>query len=287
MGASRANERSYSEALRALVGTLDGGEVSRRLLAGALRLARARAGEVVLRAADGGERIAATRGRLRVTERRAPADWVFALRTKRRMLGELRLRGVRAKSDSLRRAVGALARAGALALDGAAAHQAALLRAERDPLTGLANHGRLWAALEHETARAERYGRAVSVVMLDVDGFKQFNDRHGHIAGDAALARAAQLVRERSRASDIAARYGGDEFALVLPETASAGARAVAEKIRASLEALHVGASGVTVSAGVASAPEDGRSAADLVRVADSRLYLAKAGGGNRVAERG
>jgi diguanylate cyclase (GGDEF)-like protein len=287
MAASRASERSYAEALRALVGSLDSGEVSRRLLAGALRLSRARAGEVLLRGADGGERIAAARGRVRAAERDAPADWVFALRAKRGTLGELRLRGVPAKSDSLRRALAALAKAGTRALEGAAVHAAALLRAERDPLTGLANHGRLWAALEHETARAERYGRSVSVVMLDVDGFKKFNDRHGHVAGDEALARAAQLVRERSRASDVAARYGGDEFALVLPETASAGARAVAEKIRASIEALRLGGGGVTVSAGVATAPDDGRAAADLVRAADARLYLAKAGGGNRVAAEG
>jgi diguanylate cyclase (GGDEF)-like protein len=284
MGASLTRERSYGEALRALVGALDSAEVSRRLLAGALRLGQARAGEVVLRSADGSERMAAVRGRVRGADRDAPADWVFALRVKRRALGELRLRGVRAKSDSLRRAVASLANAGALALEGAAAHEAALLRAERDPLTGLANHGRLWAALEHEAARAERYGRSVSVVMLDVDGFKKFNDRHGHLAGDEALARAAQLVRERSRASDVAARYGGDEFALVLPETSSAGARAVAEKIRASIEALHLGTGGVTVSAGVATAPDDGRAATDLVRAADARLYVAKAGGGNRVA---
>jgi diguanylate cyclase (GGDEF)-like protein len=286
MGPERARERRYAEALGALVGALDTGEVSRRLLAGALRLAQARAGEVVLRDAAGAERIAAVRGRTAGKLRDARADWVVALRAKRRALGELRLRGVRARSDS-RRAVTALAAAGARALEGAAAHEAALLRAERDPLTGLANHGRLWVALEHEAARAERYGRAVSVVMLDLDGFKAFNDRHGHLAGDEALARAAALVRERSRASDTAARYGGDEFALVLPETARAGALAVAEKIRASIEGLRIGAGGVTVSAGVATAPDDGRGAADLVRAADLRLYAAKAGGGNRVAELG
>jgi diguanylate cyclase (GGDEF)-like protein len=271
--------RSSEAALRALIAARDTGEVSRVLLAAALRLARATGGEVALRGADDAERLAARRGRAR----EARAEVVLKLGA----LGELRLRGVRARSDSARRALRALTRAGVLALERAHAYEAALARAERDPLTGLANRRRLWASLERETARAERYGRAVSVVMLDVDGFKKFNDRLGHLAGDEALARAAQLVRERSRASDLAARYGGDELALVLPETPRAGAIAVAEKIRASIEALRIAGERVTVSAGIASAPDDGRSAADLVRAADARLYLAKAAGGNRVAADG
>jgi two-component system chemotaxis family response regulator WspR len=160
-----------------------------------------------------------------------------------------------------------------------------LLRAERDALTGLANHGHIWEALEREAARADRYGRALSFVMFDVDLFKPWNDRFGHVAGDEALVRIAALVRERSRASDIAGRYGGDELALVLPETTHEGAIAVAEKIRAATEALALteAGPGLTLSAGIASTPEDGKTAADLVRVADARLYVAKAANGNRV----
>src|SRR5262249_11992283 len=140
---------------------------------------------------------------------------------------------------------------------------------------------------EHEVTRAERYGRALSLVIFDMDGLKRVNDRFGHLAGDEVLVGAGRLVRERSRASDTAARYGGDELVLVLPETARAGAVAVAEEIRASIEELRAGPAQVTVSAGVAAAPDDGRDPRQLLAAADARLYAAKAAGGNRVATEG
>jgi len=273
--------QGHEAALRGLIGALDSGEVSRRLLRAALPLAGARAGEVVLRAPDGAERVAARRG----PSRSQPAA-VFALplRARGALLGELRIRGARPRAAGRRRELARLAAAAAAALAAAQTHEAALRRAELDPLTGLANRGRLFEALEHEVTRAERYGRALSLVMFDIDGLKRVNDRFGHQAGDEALVGAGRLVRERSRASDTAGRYGGDELVLVLPETPRAGALAVAEKIRASIEALRAGPAGVTVSAGVATAPEDGRAAAQLLAAADSRLYTAKAAGGNRVA---
>ena len=183
------------------------------------------------------------------------------------------------------RALSALAEHGALALANARVHEAALQRADRDALTGLANHGRIWEVLEREAARARRHGRALSFVMLDIDFLKAVNDRDGHLAGDAALVRIATLVLERSRATDTAGRYGGDELALVLPETTRDGAIAVAEKIRAAVAELPCAGGGVaqSVSAGVASAPADGLLAVELVRAADARLYRAKAAGGNRV----
>ncbi len=182
-------------------------------------------------------------------------------------------------------ALRALVTHGALALANARDHEQALLRAERDALTGLANYGRIVSALDRELERAQRYGRALAVVMFDVDDLKGWNDRFGHAAGNAALVRIASLLRERSRASDTAARYGGDEFVLVLPETTRDGARAVAEKVRAAFESPSPTGAGaaLSVSAGVASTPADGKTAAELMEAADTRLYRAKAEGRNRV----
>jgi diguanylate cyclase (GGDEF)-like protein len=276
--ARRPANSELEAALSALVGALEPVDVSARLLAAALRISGLRAGEVVVRAADGAEHSSALRGSARARES-LPA-WSLALREQGQVLGELRLYGTRPRSAARRRDLVRLAAAGARALAAAQTHAGVLRRAELDPLTGLANRGRMWEMLEYEVTRAERYGRVLSFVMFDIDGLKRVNDGHGHLAGDEALVGAARLMRERSRASDTAARFGGDEFALVLPETPLAGALAVAEKIRASVEELGA----VTISAGVASAPDDGRTAARLLGTADARLYAAKAAGGNRVS---
>ena len=240
--------------------------IAAELLAGALRLAGARSGAVVVRGLDGRERTAAERG-----PRRKPGARL-ALRDGREGIGALLLDAPRPRALAARRALDLLARAGALALANA-------LRAESDPLTGLANHARIWQALETELLRARRHARPLSFVMLDLDLFKALNDSRGHMAGDAALVRIGALLRSRSRASDTAGRYGGDELALVLPETAREGAIAVAEKIRAAAEADGA----PTLSAGVAIFPEDGANAKALVARADERLYRAKAAGRNRV----
>ena len=282
MARPAAAELLYGDALGELIGALDRAVLSERLLRGALRLAGARSGEVELLAERGHAQLAARSGR----PGSEPA-LVLALRDGKTPLGELRIFGQVTRSAPRLRQLRRLARAGSIALVSAAAHEAALRRADLDPLTGLANHGRFWAALDREAARAARYDRALSVVMLDLDGFKRWNDQRGHLAGDAALVRAARAIAERSRSSDIAARYGGDEFALVLPEATHLGGCVVAEKIRAALEADGALGEGLTISAGVASAPADGRSAAELIRVADARLYSAKAGGGNRVVAEG
>lgn len=182
------------------------------------------------------------------------------------------------------RALGALAHHAAIALEHLREREEATRRAEHDALTGLANRDRLWRQLESEIARAVRHGRALALVLFDADGFKAYNDRHGHLAGDEALARIGGLLARGGRASDLAARAGGDEFALLLPETDLAGARARAEKLRAAVQSeFGAGDHSLRVSAGVATFPTEGTNARALYEAADRRLYRAKAAGGNRI----
>jgi diguanylate cyclase (GGDEF)-like protein len=195
-----------------------------------------------------------------------------------------RSRQVYAKGDL--RLIQAIAGHAAVALFNARRYEETLERAERDALTGLANHGHFWATLGVEFERASRYGRSLSLAMIDVDHFKAFNDRYGHLAGDEALAGVGRVLSEGSRVHDFAARYGGEEFAVLLPETDNGGGSAVAEKFRQAVEAGQFAPAApgeVTVSIGVSTFPDDGSSAAELVAAADLRLYAAKEQGRNQV----
>ena len=173
----------------------------------------------------------------------------------------------------------------AVAVANAQSYEDLLDRAQHDSLTGLANHGHFWSTLAREWERADRYERAISVVMIDLDQFKASNDEHGHLSGDETLRQAATILQDGARTADLVARYGGDEFAAILPEASEDGAVAFAEKIRQQIEAAQIGPEGspLTVSVGVATHPGAGESAADLVRAADRELYRAKQGGRNRV----
>ncbi len=160
--------------------------------------------------------------------------------------------------------------------------------ATSDGLTGLLNHRRCQEILRDELSRAMRYGRPLSIMMLDVDFFKQFNDSFGHPQGDKVLQAIARIVRSTVRAVDHVGRYGGEEFITILPETGPADAFVLAERIRSGVEAeaFSTGAGGwvqKTVSVGVASFPEDADSADELVLYADNALYEAKRTGKNRV----
>ncbi len=180
----------------------------------------------------------------------------------------------------------ALAGHAAVALANAHRYEAMLDRAQRDSLTGLANHGHMWSALEVEFARADRHERPLSVVMIDIDHFKAFNDRFGHPAGDEALCAVAQELEANSRSHDVVARYGGEEFAVILPETSSDGAERYAEKIRHSIEAAGFGPerqARLTISAGVAESTDGVKTPQELMALADSRLYAAKESGRNCV----
>jgi len=162
-----------------------------------------------------------------------------------------------------------------------------------DELTGLANRRRLTTELERELRRSERHGHPFSILMLDVDRFKRFNDTYGHPAGDALLKRLANTLLKSVRDVDTAARYGGEEFLVMLPEAPAADAARIAERIRAAREADRFtpdGGSGdvnVTVSVGYAVYPDDAKTAAALIEAADQALYRSKESGRNRVTAAG
>lgn len=148
-------------------------------------------------------------------------------------------------------------------------------QATHDGLTGLANYRKFVNHLEDEVRRAERNGQPFGVLLLDLDGLKLINDRLGHLAGNRALKRLARAMKDHSRATDIAARYGGDEFGILLIDADYQMCEQVAGRIRDCL-ALETGPPRLTVSIGVAVYPADGRTAQDLLEIADRRLYREK-----------
>ncbi|MDQ3730045.1 MAG: GGDEF domain-containing protein [Actinomycetota bacterium] len=150
-----------------------------------------------------------------------------------------------------------------------------------DPLTGLLNRRAFEESFETELSRAGRGNFGVGLAMLDLDGFKAFNDRHGHPAGDMALQRLSRVLGDATRAIDLVARVGGEEFAVLAPESTTAGTLALAERLRRAIEVEFSGV-GLTASCGIASYPENGADPAALVVAADSALYEAKARGRNR-----
>jgi diguanylate cyclase (GGDEF)-like protein len=181
-----------------------------------------------------------------------------------------------------------MAHEAAMALENARLYETARNLADRDPLTGFFNHRYLHERLAEEVVRAVRTHRPLSVVMLDLDDFKLVNDSFGHLYGDGVLVHVAELIRSSLRASDVPARYGGDEFALILPETTFEDAAGVAARMLAAFRDSPFSSDGrvpfpIGASIGIATYPRDGRSATDLLAVADRGLYDAKAAGGNRV----
>jgi diguanylate cyclase (GGDEF)-like protein len=156
-----------------------------------------------------------------------------------------------------------------------------------DGLTQIHNKRYLFEALDKELIRARRYERELSLVIFDIDFFKNINDQFGHLAGDHVLRELARVVQERIRRDEVFARYGGEEFVIVLPETGLAGALALAENLRQRVES-HVFVFQneripVAISVGCAQLLKDDRTAAHLIQRADERLYEAKRGGRNRV----
>ncbi len=158
----------------------------------------------------------------------------------------------------------------------------------RDPLTGLYNRRYLEETLERELRRADRVGRGLGVVLFDLDHFKRFNDTHGHEAGDALLREVGSAIVEAIRQGDVACRYGGEEFVLLVTDSGIAGTLAAVGKVRDAIREVEVVAGGRTVGAatasfGVAVFPDHGTGAATLLRLADAAMYRAKQSGRDRV----
>jgi len=158
-----------------------------------------------------------------------------------------------------------------------------------DGLTGLYNYRYFKEQWNQEIIRAQRHSLSLSLIMIDIDHFKLYNDTHGHLAGDEVLRAIGHLIRSNIRKIDIPARYGGEEFAVILPETAKAPATFVAEKLRKLVEECPIPheekqpGGKLTISLGVSTFPDDGQSPEQLIDVADQRLYKAKQNGRNRV----
>lgn len=176
----------------------------------------------------------------------------------------------------------------AAALDNALTLQRAEALSVTDDLTQLYNSRYLNQVLRREVKRASRSGRPLSLLFIDLDGFKAVNDTHGHLAGSRTLVEAAGVIRGSARETDVVARFGGDEFALILPDTGSEGAAAVGERVRERIAgARFLAGDGLairlTVSVGVATLPDIAASAEELVRAADLAMYRVKASGKNGV----
>ncbi len=176
----------------------------------------------------------------------------------------------------------------AAALENAQLYQRTKELSTRDDLTGLFNRRHFFDSLEQEVQRARRYRRTFALLVLDLDAFKGYNDTYGHLQGDAALKELARLLLTSTRRADIVARFGGEEFVVLLPEITREGALVVAEKIRGAIEGYpfagrHTQPGGrLTVTLGLAMYPTDAAEGQALLELADRALYLGKQQGGNR-----
>lgn len=184
-----------------------------------------------------------------------------------------------------------VARSAAMAVDNALVHEEMESLTVTDDLTGVFNYRYFTLKLNEEQRRAARYEQPLGLIMLDIDHFKRFNDTFGHEAGNLTLKGVADVVKGCIRDTDILSRYGGEEFALILPQTTLIEARQIANRIRESVERtrFNIGQTlpkqSVTVSVGVTSFPENGKSHDELLHLADQALYRAKGSGRNLVKE--
>jgi diguanylate cyclase (GGDEF)-like protein len=230
----------------------------------------------------------------RVTDATVGAVIAFPLSCRGRRVGALvaldRLLSAREPrmAASMLRAVRVLLEPASVALDNALLLKRAEALSVTDDLTHLYNSRYLNQVLRRETKRASRSGRPLSLLFIDLDGFKAVNDTHGHLFGSKALVEAAAVIRSSARETDVVSRFGGDEFALVLPDTGGEGAFAVGERIRERI-AAHIFLAEdrldirLTASVGVATLPDVANSAEELVQAADKAMYAVKDSGKNGI----
>jgi diguanylate cyclase (GGDEF)-like protein len=177
-----------------------------------------------------------------------------------------------------------------IALSGLAASEKLASLAIKDGLTGLFNQTYMKSRLQEEIYRSERYKYPLSLIMIDLDDFKSINDRHGHVVGDRVLKAFSDLLQEKIRASDIAGRFGGEEFLLLLPQTSCLDAASAAERIRKDVAVFPFRFGGgtdrscqFTISLGVYSSPANGQKVDEIINLTDAALYRAKKEGKNKV----
>ncbi|HLD30424.1 MAG TPA: diguanylate cyclase [bacterium] len=213
---------------------------------------------------------------------------LIPLRTKKEILGALMLE----TDNRLIGKLGDLVLQLTLGLQNAALCEAVEKMARTDGLTGAFRRGYFETRLEEEIRRAERFRYFFTLMMLDIDDFKKYNDAYGHPIGDHLLQKIAELIKTNTYETDFIARYGGEEFAIIMPSSSREGARKKAESLRGSIAraAFPIGEDitiHLTVSIGLAHFPESGRTKETLIKSADTALYRAKAEGKNQVCEAG
>lgn len=188
----------------------------------------------------------------------------------------------RLRDDAALATVESLAQRATPAIENARRYREARQLADTDALTGLHNRRMFHETLGREVARAQRYGRTLGLIVLDLDDFKEINDRHGHLAGDAVLAEVGERMRSVARSADVPCRIGGEEFAVILPESALADAEALYQRLAEAISARPIAEVGtIRFSAGLAELRTDDDSLSFFER-ADRALYVAKRGGKNR-----
>ena len=185
------------------------------------------------------------------------------------------------------RVLSLLANQTAIAIENAKLFRRAEQLAVTDDLTQVYNYRFLKMGLRREVKRAARFSQKFSLLMIDVDNLKRYNDQNGHLRGSEVLRLIAQILVREARSIDLVAKYGGDEFVVILPQTAREGACVLADRVKSSVAAMafpHVAPGVITVSLGVATYPENGITAGELLESADIALYAAKQSGKNRVS---